>query len=1156
MNRNSPKFKLFLLSLLSGFLLSATFLLLAPQKTHAIDTNTILQKALANGINYCYSNGAMKTELEDARSFSVASVVSASGAIVIPNGSTINCRQAFAGNNNSLQAVYGKTPSTPTNLGYTFTKSTQTVQRCAHITYRYQGKNKQTNDVCFEVMNNNNDYPNGSLELPVVKSNGSGPLSLLLNGDGNIELYDSAHPGAVTSTFSYGSNWNTFESNMNKVVNYIKSVQVPDSKDPNVYITPFNDPNYKSEESSSDSYQKYTLGDTGAAALVALKFYTGKSSFDEVKFTNADMKFMWRQAIQSMIKDKAIYLQENDCHAGKEDAKKAAGTGYIFYNTDTNLWCPVDISNNNKTYPIVESSMTRLMLATPEQILQAMETENAGYETDKDACNQKALSSRRAAESWINQSTTPDDKRKKARNLIKELDEILKKTNTLGKPEEEQIYWYEENGAIICYSYTELNDQPGGGPPTGDNTDPGGGDDDDGSSGGNFDSDECYDAAGSLGWILCPVLKVVTEATDSIYNDYIQKDFLEVKTTWMDQVYSSWDSIRKIANLLFVIFFVIIVFSQLTGIGLTNYAIKKALPRLVMVVVLVNVSFLICQLAVDLSNILGYTLNAMFDGLAGSGNGGMGSIGNSIMSGLTWAGIALVAYKTAAFWLIPFLLAALSAIISVIFGALILGIRQAGVLVLVALAPAAIACYALPNTKSLFDKWSKAFLSLLMVFPICGALVGGGNFAASLILNASDNVMLSVIAMLLRVAPFFFIPSIVKSSLTALGNIGMRVSNFGSRLSRSATGAIAKSDAAKYADANLRAQRAGQIERGARLRSKLNSRLRNVPGIGGAVSAIEDSALGQKIGAASRGRRDAKVARLYSRADKLMTEEALAGANARSLKRGSAEYNAIAEAARLKRVNQLAGNIEDENIDVPEDPNTFKDFYRQAIANYQNDSSDENLAAVYAANNMAIKQGDPGRELYNDTLGWATESGLDKGVMAMARHMKRDHTGDLKPVARDTYAATVAGASGKLAKGMFEKGIYTDKKGNQEEHYVSTDNMNKSLSSYDAAGLIRMDEGAIKRLIMNSGNIDQDGRETIDRLTSEALLSPYLNPQDKVTGLLNTLRTNLGLTTINRSPNGTTEGPVLRTGNDDRSTAPRIDLDTSDENFNNARNGR
>ena len=64
--------------------------------------------------------------------------------------------------------------------------------------------------------------------------------------------------------------------------------------------------------------------------------------------------------------------------------------------------------------------------------------------------------------------------------------------------------------------------------------------------------------------------------------------------------------------------FLAIIISQLTGFGISNYGIKKMLPRLIIAAILVNLSIYICQIAVDLSNILGYGLRA---GLGGIGDG-------------------------------------------------------------------------------------------------------------------------------------------------------------------------------------------------------------------------------------------------------------------------------------------------------------------------------------------------------------------------------------------------------------------------------------------------------------------------------------------------------------------------------------------------------
>ena len=167
--------------------------------------------------------------------------------------------------------------------------------------------------------------------------------------------------------------------------------------------------------------------------------------------------------------------------------------------------------------------------------------------------------------------------------------------------------------------------------------------------------------------------------------------------------------------------------------------------------------------------------------------------------------------------MVPILLALISAIISVIFLLLLLSMRQAGIAVLVVLAPIAIICYALPNTKKLFDRWRSLFVSLLMIYPICAAVMGGTSFAATLI-AVDGEVFTSVVAIILQVAPCFLIPSIVKSSMNVMGNLGSKVSQFGQKIGNTATGAIRKTD--RVADfqertaANAAGRRAGLFKIG------------------------------------------------------------------------------------------------------------------------------------------------------------------------------------------------------------------------------------------------------------------------------------------------------------------------------------------------------
>jgi hypothetical protein len=148
-------------------------------------------------------------------------------------------------------------------------------------------------------------------------------------------------------------------------------------------------------------------------------------------------------------------------------------------------------------------------------------------------------------------------------------------------------------------------------------------------------ADGCSPAASScnipsLGWLLCPMLNTGAALADGAYG-FLSQNFLSTDASLVNTdpnavnsdgtkigtgAYTAWQIMRSIGNIAFIIVFLIIIFSQLSNIGVTNYGLKKLLPRLVIAAVLVNVSFLICQLAVDLSNILGYSLKDLLQGVA------------------------------------------------------------------------------------------------------------------------------------------------------------------------------------------------------------------------------------------------------------------------------------------------------------------------------------------------------------------------------------------------------------------------------------------------------------------------------------------------------------------------------------------------------------
>lgn len=323
-------------------------------------------------------------------------------------------------------------------------------------------------------------------------------------------------------------------------------------------------------------------------------------------------------------------------------------------------------------------------------------------------------------------------------------------------------------------------------------------------------TDSCWDGGGALGWVLCPVLEFVGDATNKIYEEYIEPA-LTISASLFSEggdeggIYNSWQIFQTFANIVFAIMILVVIISQVTGFGIDNYGIKRILPRLIVSALLINLSFIICQLAVDISNILGVSLKNLFSsigpsvggtGQAASATGHLVSTAVVIIFALSTAGIIL---SQGAGIIIIILLGALSGLIAVFFLFLTLSVRQAAVVILTVISPIAFVLYMLPNTKKYFDRLVKIFASLLLIFPICGLIIGGGDFASRVILQAggvaanetSDaaGLFYQLSAMLIGIVPIFFIPSIVRGSMSALGNIGAKINGFGRGVSGRATGA-------------------------------------------------------------------------------------------------------------------------------------------------------------------------------------------------------------------------------------------------------------------------------------------------------------------------------------------------------------------------------
>ena len=294
----------------------------------------------------------------------------------------------------------------------------------------------------------------------------------------------------------------------------------------------------------------------------------------------------------------------------------------------------------------------------------------------------------------------------------------------------------------------------------------------------------CQENGGFLSWMLCPAIAdgaaTATGLLGSITDlTATHKSIIEQFSDQNSAIYKAWSSFRNLANIGFVIMLLVVVFSQVTNLGISNYNIKKILPKLIITAVLVNFSYLILGVAIDLSHIIGNGIGSAIRTIAGESMSAEASAqASSIVStiagmvtgaGLIGGGVAIA--TTGPALILPVVLFVITTVISVFFGFIMLTIRQAAIIMVIVLAPLAMVLYALPNTAAITKKYISTLKALLMLYPMFVLATSAGALASTIIVGTSKDMLMLIVGGLLNVLPYFAIPSMTSKSLAGLGAI-------------------------------------------------------------------------------------------------------------------------------------------------------------------------------------------------------------------------------------------------------------------------------------------------------------------------------------------------------------------------------------------------
>ncbi len=313
----------------------------------------------------------------------------------------------------------------------------------------------------------------------------------------------------------------------------------------------------------------------------------------------------------------------------------------------------------------------------------------------------------------------------------------------------------------------------------------------------------------ALSFVLCPISEFLTDTLTKMITA-VTKLLENPDLTNSQNLKNAVNSMITLANSFYILIFLFIILANFVAIpGLDNYTVKKALPKLIVAIILTQFSLLICQAVLDLGNILAIALpNQILRAFPGvTGSTPAEAFSQTIVPQIDRiknGGDMLEALGKFAIFNLTMLVGLVVAIIAFIY----IVARYLFLLGLVLSAPLAFAAWVLPNTEQFFKKWWQYFLKLSIMFLlvnllfVLGAvfsfLFAEGDLTAGGPSGGFANFMGSIISILIPIIVLVLIPKTLKMS----GAIMAKAKEAGSkaianakdtRAGKAATGAVSKS---------------------------------------------------------------------------------------------------------------------------------------------------------------------------------------------------------------------------------------------------------------------------------------------------------------------------------------------------------------------------
>ena len=296
----------------------------------------------------------------------------------------------------------------------------------------------------------------------------------------------------------------------------------------------------------------------------------------------------------------------------------------------------------------------------------------------------------------------------------------------------------------------------------------------------NQKGDECASELHGFGSIICSGQNLFVTITQVLFNTVAKILESQAELTKEDAVRQQWGNLLNVANAILIIAFLVVIYSTATSTGgLSNYDVKKLLPRIIIFAMAINLSYYICMALVDLSNILGHGIFGLF--LGGKAGDAPQLVDRAKETAQVISPGVEVITTVAIVAILIFLVGPpiIIALLTILFA---LVVRGMALMILVIISPVAIASY-LFNSQGLnkgFTMWRDNYIKLLLVYPLFMLVWAGSRVVSSLNPNSPDAA-LAIFGLLMEViclvAPAMSILHLFKMSGDIMGKATIAAQN-------------------------------------------------------------------------------------------------------------------------------------------------------------------------------------------------------------------------------------------------------------------------------------------------------------------------------------------------------------------------------------------